>query len=262
MRDAFSEFMVRAWNSFQEALGANTLSTAVSILATVAAIIGAVYFTLRRDGKAAMLVRLKEEWWTVTRIGFFVIVVVHGPLFIWKGLLVTLQTDQLALKNATSENQRLKLELDAHRHAISTRDPVFPNTIYLLQAFRMYRVALGPSTRCTVYVTSPPDSAATASMVAQLQIAVSNCATFGPMGTDMPALSKEALEGSTPGFITVNARENSKAADELAARLSPHFKVKRGYKEIPKGRLADIVPEQVWLQFGENTRFASELRQR
>jgi hypothetical protein len=123
----------------------------------------------------------------------------------------------------------------------------------------MYRIALGPDTKCTVYVTAPPTSEALASMVAQFQIAVTNCATFGPPGMDTPTLLKEALQSSSPGVLTVNAPENSKAADELTAKLAPHFRVKRGFKEIPKGRLAEQSPEYVWLQFGENAAFSSEL---
>jgi len=170
-----------------------------------------------------------------------------------------LYEEQAAVAQRVPELER---ELTHRRHTIDTSDPVFPNIIYLLQAFRMYRVALGPDTKCTVYITAPPNSAATASMIEQFSIATSNCGTFGPLATDSPSLEKEALEGSTPGMITLHAPEGNKSADALFNALTPHFRMKRGYKTIPAGRLADAPQENyVWLQFGTGVRFDSELRE-
>jgi len=161
---------------------------------------------------------------------------------------------------AAQRVDELHRELEHRRHTIVTSDPVFPNIIYLLQAFRMYRVALGHDTRCTVYITAPPDSAETASMVQQFSIATSNCATF-MTGTDTPTLEREALDGTVPGFITLNAPEGSRTADALFAALTPHFRTRRGYRAIPQGRLAEVQQEYVWLQFGNGVRFDSELRE-
>lgn len=158
-------------------------------------------------------------------------------------------------------NTFLAEALQHRKHSIDTTDPVFPNIIYLLQAFRMYRNALGHGAKCTIYITAPPDSVPAARMVAQFSIATSNCATFGPHGIDLtPTLEQEALEGSIPGIIIAHAPEHHRATDILVNHLNPHFRVKRGYKTFPEGRIAKTSPHNnIWLQFGANTRFNSEL---
>lgn len=185
--------------------------------------------------------------------GVFIVKTVHETCHVLRN-----ERDEAMRKNVTLEES-----LRQKKHSIDTTDAVFPNIIYLLQAFRMYRVALGHDAQCTVYITAPPDSVPTASAVAQFSIATSNCATFGPLGSDLPpTLEKETLGGSVPGMVIVHAPENNRAADELMNRLTSVFRVKRGYKSIPTGRLANSVPpDYIWLQFGVNTRFASELRE-
>lgn len=187
-----------------------------------------------------------------TYFGFFVPTIYNDHQTLAK------KVDELSKKS-----KELSADLETHRHGMVTTDPVFPNTIYLLEAFRMYRVALGQKAKCTVYVTAPPEAEALASMTAQFQINVSNCATFGPMGTDLPpSMQKEALEGTTRGFVTINAPEGDRAADELTSRLASVFRVKRGYREIPKGRLAEYPTGHfVWIQFGPQSAFASEHRE-
>jgi hypothetical protein len=189
----------------------------------------------------------------MTYLGFFVPTVYNDHQTLAK------QVEDLSRKNKERSD-----ELETHRHGMVTTDPVFPNTIYLLEAFRMYRVPIGHDAKCTIYVTAPPEAEAIASMTAQFQINVSNCSTFGPMGTDLPpSMQKEALEGSTPGFVTINAPEGDRAADELMNRLTSVFRVKRGYREVPKGRLAEYpTSNAIWIQFGSQAAFASELRER
>jgi len=165
------------------------------------------------------------------------------------------------LKATRIEAGTLRTDLEHHRHSIATDDPVFPNIIYLLQAFRMFRIELGPTTKCTVYVTAPPESVSIAGVVAQFSIATSNCGTFGPMGTNLPpSILKTIMEGAIPETVIVNASEHDKAADRLTTELSHVFRVERGYKQIPPGQIAQVESKYVWLQFGKGTQFASELR--
>lgn len=39
------------------------------------------------------------------------------------------------------ENEELQSQLERHRHSVITTDPVFPNIIYMLQTFHIYRTA-------------------------------------------------------------------------------------------------------------------------
>ena len=65
------------------------------------------------------------------------------------------------------------------KHSISTTDPVFPNIIYLLQAFNLYRHSLNGAPG-VIKISAPPESQPVASMMAQFSNSVSGCYTFGP----------------------------------------------------------------------------------
>lgn len=193
---------------------------------------------------------------------FFVNLLIITPRWLYEEQKELAQHLREERKQLIKDNALLSQALSHRKHSIDTTDPVFPNIIYLLQAFRIYRNTIGHDAKCTIYITAPPDSIPAASMVAQFSIATSNCATFGPMGSNLtPSLENEAREGSVPGIIIAHAPEHDKAADKLVNHLNPHFRVKRGYKAIPVGRIAkSSLHNNIWLQFGANTRFSSELR--
>ncbi len=197
------------------------------------------------------------------KVAMFVVGLFAAQFLAYRDVRLRLQTEINEKSSIAAQNEILMKSVQSRRHGLDTTEPVFANTIYLLQAFRMYRVALGHDAKCTIYVTAPPDSLPTASMVAQFSIATSNCATAGPHGGDLtPTLEKEVLEGSVPGMVIVHAAEGDKTAHVLVNQLTHVFRVKRGYKSIPKGRISETYPpNRIWLQFGVNTRFASELRE-
>jgi len=211
------------------------------------------------------------NWFRVREMSFprwlkltmFMLGLLAAQFLAYRDVRLNLQTEINQSSSIAEENATLETLVQSRRHSLDTTEPVFPNIIYLLKAFRMYRFAIGHDTKCTVYITAPPGSTQFASMVAQVSIATSNCATFGPHGDQLtPTLEKEALEGSVPGVITIHAAEHDRAADKLLNSLASVFRVKRGYKPIAQGRLADSVPSNyIWLQFGANTRPGSELRE-
>jgi hypothetical protein len=146
-----------------------------------------------------------------------------------------------------------------------TTDPVFPNTIYLLQAFGIYRHAEKGQT-CVVYLTAPPQGSSVASMVAQFTNSVSDCFTFGPMdgGID-PDVGKLASDGMIPGTIVLHAPRDNKAALELFDHLSNLLPLRRSYDMPSPDQLSRMysVPNKghedlVWLQFGSGVRWNSE----
>jgi hypothetical protein len=263
----YAGVLERTWGALMSAYGTSTLgfwafSIAVPVL-TYALFVSGRWILLTRRGESSQVGAVaRESLWTGV-CTFAAVGLITAAGFVWMALR-TVYLDNGLIRTATKQVRALEQELNVRKHTISTEDPVFPNLIYLLEAFRMYRNALGPQTKCTVYVTAPADSVPTASLVAQFQIAVSNCATAGPMGTDLPpSMQKEDLDGAVPGVVTVNAPENDGPADRLVGDLVHVFRVKRGYRSIPRGRLADTYPMEhyVWLQFGQNTSFQSEARQ-
>ena len=160
----------------------------------------------------------------------------------------------------------LEATVERKANGLDTNDPVFGNTISVLDAFRMYRIGVGYGERCMIFITSPESSMHIARMIAQLQIAVSNCATFGPIEESIPSRQRENMEGTIPGFLIINAPELDVAAKALMD-LSPNLPVRRGYKPLPEGRIVaepfvsrteNFPKSSIWLQFGENVRWGSQ----
>jgi hypothetical protein len=171
-----------------------------------------------------------------------------------------------ALANANNDlDQRytnLQTRFELKRHSIDTTDPVFPNIIYLLQAFDIYRHARN-GTPCVVMVTATPDSAPLASVVAQFSNSVSDCYTFGPMvGNLDPDVEKQTTTGMVPNMIVFHQDRDDKAAGQLVNSLGNYLQLKVSY-ELPTKRNYSV-PEKgkeklVWLQFGTGVKWNSEL---
>ena len=156
-------------------------------------------------------------------------------------------------RQLVASNSSLTAELEIRKHSISTSDPVFPNTIYMLQAFNIYRHALGGA-HCQIKVTAPPESGALASMIAQFSNSVSGCNTFGPMETRTnPDVEKETRDGMDPDLLILHADRGDKAADQLFMNLGNQIQMKRSY-DLPPGSLKGFI----WLQFGPNTKWNSD----
>jgi hypothetical protein len=179
------------------------------------------------------------------------------------------QQAQSQLKTVSQQNQKLvetnsdlATKLELKKHSIDTSDPVFPNIIYLLQAFDIYRHARS-GTPCVIMVTAPPDSAQLASVVAQFSNSVSDCYTFGPMPFNLdPDVEKETTSGMVPNMIVFHQERGDKAAGQLFSSLGNYFQLKLSY-ELPVKRNYSV-PEKgreklVWLQFGSGARWNSQL---
>jgi len=214
------------------------------------------WFSLRRDktGPAFRLALVDSVWPGIFTAAFFaVLVAISFGVFLVCTIYDLHQTLADANERLIASNTKLSAELEIRRHSISTTDPVFPNTIYMLQAFNIYRhvVAGAP---CEIKVTAPPESTAMASMIAQFSNSVSGCNTFGPMDSRMnPEVAKETREGMDGDLLIFHAVRGDKAADQLFINLGNQIQMKRSY-EVPSGSSRHFV----WLQFGTNTKWNSE----
>lgn len=166
------------------------------------------------------------------------------------------------LKKQLSEAQT---QLEWRRDNISTSDPVFPNIIYLLQAFQIYR---GEQRKpCVIYFTAMPDSLPLASAMAQFSNSVSGCFTFGPDVVGNPDIDDMAKDGMVPGVILVHILRGDKAALGLQERLGNQIQTRLSYKPptIPRDHLyagnefKDHTESFIWLQFGTGVKWNSEL---
>jgi hypothetical protein len=252
---AVISFLLRSWESFRNSLGTTSLGFIAPLVVSVVSVVATLYFILREQGMAAMKISWKQDAWVALRVIVVVTVLVYGPIFLYQGIVRTIYNDRQLAVQLAQQNTELSAKLEKKRHSLDTTDPVFPNTIYLLQAFSIYRHALGGAP-CQIKVTAPPESQAMANMVAQFSNSVSSCNTFGPLETRTnPDVEKETMDGMVPDLIVFHAARNDRAADQLFNGLGNQIQLKRSY-EIPAGSPKHFV----WLQFGTRTKWNSELR--
>ncbi len=167
-------------------------------------------------------------------------------------------------------NVEVKQQLELRKHNIVTGDPLFVNTIYLLQAFNIYRHALNGK-KCVLMITAPAESknrSATASMITQFSNSVSGCFTFGPMDANAdPDVEKRAEAGMVPDKLVFHADRGNAAAEQLFTNLGNLIQLKRSYDVPPAAARAHLynIPNQgdenlIWLQFGSNVKWNEQLR--
>jgi hypothetical protein len=158
--------------------------------------------------------------------GVFPFLLVALPIFGAR----TVYYDHTGLRWSQTQNEaqiaKLQSGLTNRQHNLSTTDAVFPNMIYMFQAFREYRLGLHGQ-NCVIHVTAPKGTAPLASTFAQLSNPVSDCAVFGPdENVDKnPDLVREATDGMVPDAIVLHAPKGDRAASQLFARLGNQIKL-------------------------------------
>jgi hypothetical protein len=182
-----------------------------------------------------------------------------GPYEMYQRAQQTIGADEEQLKQIPilkAQLQSSKEQLQNKRHNIDTSDPVFLNLVYMLQAFRTYRAAMGGFNKvsCGIRFTSPSDSGPLASTIAQTSIQITNCSTFGPMDArDNPDEERDTTAGMIPETVIFHARRDDKAAVLLYDNLASLLQLKRSYV-VPAGSPDNFI----WLQFGSGVKWNSE----
>jgi hypothetical protein len=260
----FVNLLQQSYNSFLSSLGTTSLGWLIGTIVLFFAVEIVTYIAVWiYRGKEAMKARAKENFHIGLFVWLVVSVVIYVPVFGY-AVVKIVYGDHQSLVQANTDlmlrNKEMASKLDKKTHSLDTTDPVFPNTIYLLQAFASYRHALGGVDKpCQVKVTAPPESGslAMASMVAQLSVAASNCSTFGPMDSSIdPDVDKEAMNGMVPGVIVFHAAKGDRAADQLFSALSNQIQLRRSY-DVPT---SSSLEHFIWLQFGTGVKWNSQLR--
>lgn len=259
------ELLGRSWHAFTGSLGSTTLGFLTpGILVPIVGGLLVFVVTLAREGRSGLLSHLGRTFTLAAIIAFAGEVLVYGSIFGYEALS-TIYGDHQELSSLRVQNRQLSSSLEWRRDNISTTDPVFPNIIYLLQAFQIYRLEQ-KGKPCVIYVTSKPDSSALASVVAQFSNSVSGCSTFGPDAVGNPDLEEMAADGMVPGVIVVHTQRDDKAALGLQERLGNQIQTRLSYRPpaLPKNRLYagsryNYTESFVWLQFGSGVKWNSEL---
>jgi len=233
----FLNLAARSWFALMLATSTNTLGFLVwSLLVAVlgwfiAAIIAWNNFRKQEGGWRAVAPALKAS---LKSGGVGVSIIVALAVVMWAILIVrTIYDDHMRLVADRASNLRyvaeLERDLQAHRHNVSTSDPVFPNLICMLQAFAVFRGKY--------------------------------MGNRAPLNTN-PDLESEALDGMVPDAIVFHAQREDKAANELFMRLYNQIRLVRSYKmpkasdyQSPTGGYVHTV----WLQFGSQVKWNSEV---
>jgi hypothetical protein len=288
----FVRLLWRSWSSLVSALGTTTLAVVVGLAGFLFILALNLASRLKKDGwrwevmSSHFSRNLKESLfptaigtlilWSVL-FGWFVIKSVYADhmYFVAKvqearsqGTASTSEikgslTEQLSALQ--KQNMALKADVERHRHSMVTTDPVFGNTVNLLQAFQLYRGGRHGEP-CVMYFTAPKESRLLASMVAQFSNSVSGCFTFGPFDVEPGSLEERlALSNMNPDFIICHISEGDRVASDLCGELSAQLMVKESYiipTEQERERLYSTPAKGkerfVWLQFGTNAQWKSE----
>jgi hypothetical protein len=265
----FVNLLHRAWANLMAAISSSTFGTLLFSVC-VPIVVGVCTFLFglwvlkqsRRDAfkKAAEALGITlGSTWVVIIIAWIVVVV------------LTVFSDHQRLSSANtilaSQNKDLRADLDWRRHNLSTTDPVFPNIIYMLQAFERFGRVMDvhpqaglPS--CVIYMTWPKgaDSARIGALMHQLGGPLTGCAPFASEGDS--DLDPELLEGDQDDVIKVHAAKDEPAADALMGSLGNEIRLQRTYRMFknPEKRWSPYSPQQrvVWLQFGKSVKWNSE----
>lgn len=165
------------------------------------------------------------------------------------------------------KNAALRRELEIRKHNIVRTDPVFDNVGALLMAFDIYRHSQNGKP-CEIMLTSPRgENDQILSMVSELSNSVSDCSTVSLMNSDSdPDIEKPTMNGMVPTKIVFHAERDNKAANRLFDSLASLIQLQRSY-DMPSaedqkhyGVRNPSQEDLIWLQFGTNVQWNSQLR--
>jgi hypothetical protein len=262
--------VIRSWCAMVAATGNNTLGFLLWTFGlAVAAACGTLTLSWLRSSKnAGYKTRFNEatQQAAIPAAVEFLFMVAAVLIVLVIFIVRTIAFDHSGLRYERQENAAkiasLERDLAYRKNNISTTDAVFPNLIYMMQAFRSYKNAIGKES-CVIRYTSPRETEPLASVFAQLSIQADNCPTFGPgLGDFDPDEVSDTNNGMVPEAIVFHAPKDDKAADILFMNLSNQIRMVRSYDpgranyQIPKGGYKHTVR----LQFGSNVKWNSELR--
>ena len=267
----FLNLLGRSWRALMSATSSSTLgfflwTILVAVIAYFAGVLAAA-LKLRSKGTVHPFKQaLTESLLTgiFSFLGLALLVLLAWAVFVVPTVYSEHQMFVAQNATLTADNATLRKDLNWRKHNISTTDAVFPNLIYMLQAFVFFKRDMN-GTSCILYFSAPKETAPLASVMAQLAGPLSGCSPLGPVSADDPDLDQEVIDGMVTDAIVVHAAKGEKAADKLFTTLGNQIQLKRSYRLLrnPKERSSSPVQNQqhlVWLQFGKNVKWNSELR--
>jgi len=252
----FLNLLGRSWENMVKATGTTTLGFIVWTLAIAvvgwSATVASRWLDLRKErplNPFRTALRSSVRPGTIPALGFGFLVLLTLSMFVVNTTYDDHQSLVAERDNLACESADLASQLDNEKHTLV-------NAFQLEGAFVSYRRAIGFSTPCHIKFTAPPESMQFAITVAGLATQGSQCQPFGPESSDMnPDAEREAMNGMVPGVVVFHIARGDKEATQLFVSLENSMRLKLSYK-IPAGSPAHFI----WLQFGTNTKWNSQLR--
>ena len=120
MEPAFTDFLLRSWESFRNSLGTTNLGFIAPLIASVLSIVLTLIFVVREQGIAG----LKLHWKQDARVGLLVLlivtVLVYGVIFLYDGILGTIYSEEQTAARLAQQNRELSEQLERKRHSLDT----------------------------------------------------------------------------------------------------------------------------------------------
>ena len=166
------------------------------------------------------------------------------------------------LDSAKQQIGELENTLEIKKHNADFGDPAFQNAIGTLQAFMIWRKAIGPDAKCRILITEPAPSDRTQTISAFYGVLMtaavvgSNCpnGNLQNIGLNPIEAEREEQKGLIRGVAVVHIPLDAKGSNDLVVKLSNLFQTKRSYT-LPR----EISEEVVWIQLGPDVTWNSDL---
>jgi hypothetical protein len=164
------------------------------------------------------------------------------------------------------DKSALAAEIEKRKHSMMVSDPAFQNTLHLLQLSQRYKDSRRGQI-CVTYITAPPQTYQFAFAIQQI-IGAGPCAMFGPSEFDLHSetdAEKLAMQDAQSDFIICHVSEGDMVGESFCGDLANELPVKLSYRPLPtpaklyhldRGAGSEKI---VWLQFGTNAQWKSQL---
>lgn len=259
-----------SWDAMTRATSTSTLgfvlwTLAITAIGWGAPIAGRWLILKRAKHDRPFRKALNDSFWPSVFLagGVIALVLVTFGAFILRTVFNDHQTFVMQNKTLRADNATLHKELEWRKHNISTTDPVSYNIEFVLRVFETFKRDMNGAP-CLLYVSAPKETVALASEIGRLGGMVSGCSGVAPIIAENPELDEDLINGMVSDAIVVHAMKGERAADNLLMTLGDQIKLQRSYRLLPKGRWFRPGQKQrlVWLQFGNNVKWKSELSRR
>jgi len=255
------------WTKFLAAEGTTALGLVSSPVASIVSAVVTVAIELALQGFRRATAAWKANLIKVFYVIAVVNAVVYGSVFT-RLFLHTIHSEtselqsKLAGDNSTIKDLNRTLYLKRHNATFS--DPAFQNAMGVLQAFTVWRKALGADAKCHILITQPSGDhrdtlTAFYGVLMTAGVMGANCPNgdLQNIGLNPLQAEQEEQKGVIPGVAVIHIPLDAPGSEALFVSLSNLFQSKRSYM-LPGSTSEQVV----WIQLPADIVWNSDLFER